>query len=218
MLKFLCHLTLGGVMKKSEIAEIEKLWKRRFFTYDKIFDFNKNIGKRHLDFGCGIGTFAKMLAEKYSESFIMGMDIDEQKIEIAKKIYTKFNLKFKCLRKAEEKFDSITVILVLHEIGDLGAVEGVLKNLYDSLKAEGRIMIYEFRKRSRDKYIEWYKRGKQKEDFEKEYKKHNRWTVKEFKEICEKVGFKTIKLKAIGDFWLAYIGEKSPVTIKSVLS
>ncbi|MBS7634649.1 hypothetical protein KEJ34_04020 [Candidatus Bathyarchaeota archaeon] len=48
-----------------------------------------------------------------------------------------------------------------------------------------------------DKYLKWYKHGEQKEDFEKE-----------FEEICEKAGFKTIKLKAIGDFWLAYIGEK----------
>ena len=93
----------------------------------------------------------------------------------------------------------------MHEIAD---VTKVLNDLYEHLRNDGRIMIYEFRKTSRAKYREWFVKGKPGRSFEEEYQKHNRWSVKGFGRVCEKVGLKTESLRLIGDYWLLYIGKK----------
>jgi len=99
----------------------------------------------------------------------------------------------------------MTAILTLHEISNANKT---LKELYNHLNRGGKIMIYEFGKTSKAKYIEWFEKGSPNRDFEEEYTKHNRWTLKELEQICEKSGFKTIKIESVEDFWLSYIGRK----------
>jgi hypothetical protein len=79
-------------------------------------------------------------------------------------------------------------------------------------------MIYDFRKTSKAKYREWYDKGKREHCFEEEYQKHNRWTVVEFKGMCESVGFETLKVERHGNYWLFYIGKKWEGNIKRALS
>ena len=46
------------------------------------------------------------------------------------------------------------------------------------------------------------------ESFEDSYKRHNRWTVSEFCNLMEKVGFKTLTAEEAQDHWFWYVGKK----------
>ena len=169
------------------------------------FKENVSNSKKHLDFGCEFGTFPKILAEKYPDVKVYGIDLDKEKIEIGKRRYRLPNLFVLYSTKIIGLYDSITALFTLHEISDTNKA---LDDLYRHLNNDGRIMIYDFRKTSKAKYKEWYEKGSMSRVFEEEYRKHNRWAVKEFEQMCEKSGFKTIKTEPIGDFWLIYIGKK----------
>lgn len=163
-------------------------------------------GAKTLDFGCGFGAFAKILAEKYPYVQVYGVDPDREKIAVGKRRYKLSNLHLLHSNKIVGKYDSCTAFLTLHEIA---LAKEALTNLYEHLNDGGRIMIDDFRKRSKARYREWYEKGKKEHSFEEEYEKHNRWTVKDFVRMCDKAGFKTIKAEQRGDFWLFYIGRKS---------
>ena len=69
-------------------------------------------------------------------------------------------------------------------------------------------MVDDFRRVNREKYREWFDRGRHGRNFEDEYQKHNQWFIEEFIAICESIGFKTVKIEQRGDYWLTYIGKK----------
>ena len=201
-------------MLEDKVIEIEKRWEWRFKRYEDGLKLKMNIlnSKRHLDFGCGFGTFPKILAEKYPDVKVYGIDLDKERIEIGKRRYGLSNLFLLHSTKIIGRYDSITVMLTLHEIPD---IKKALDDLYRHLNDNGRIMIHDFRKTSKAKYRERYEKRKSKYKesyvnrvFEEEYHKHNRWTLKEFKQKCEKSGFKTLKIEPDRDYWLFYIGRK----------
>jgi len=188
-------------MLPDRLLEAERRWENRFQTFADMFNFEHNIstGKRHLDFGCGFGTFAKILAERYPHVRIHGIDIDEREIAVGKERYRLPNLHLSHSKKIVGRYDSVTALLALHEISD---IEEVLCDL------GRRIMVYDFRRVTRAKYREWYQKGKARHDFEQAYLEHNRWTVGEFQQKCRDAGLKTVRSEPVGDFWLLYIGEK----------
>jgi 2-polyprenyl-3-methyl-5-hydroxy-6-metoxy-1,4-benzoquinol methylase len=192
---------------EAEAIRVEKNWEKRFQSFQHMFNFEENIhdSERHLDFGCCFGTFAKILAERCPNVQVYGIDSDIEKIQIGNKRYNLPNLHLMHLDKITGKYDSITSFFVLHEIPD---VKGTLIDLYEHLEKDGRIMIYEFRRTGKVKYREWFVKGRPGRSFEEEYRKHNRWSVKEFGQICKDVGFKTSDLRTIGERWLLYIGKK----------
>jgi len=191
----------------SQLTAIEERWEKRYQAFDERLNLKGNIidSKRHLDFGCGFGSFARILAEKYPDVQVYGIDVDKGKIEIGKKRYRLPNLHLLHSKVMIGRYDSITSLFTLHEIAD---VRKALDDLHRHLNVNGRIMIYEFRKRGKAKYREWYVKGRREQDFGEEYRKHNRWTVREFERICVNASFKTIKIGVVGDFWLFYIGTK----------
>jgi ubiquinone/menaquinone biosynthesis C-methylase UbiE len=189
------------------VIEAENSWKNRFQSFEDRFEFKENIlnGGKHLDFGCGFGAFAKILAEKYPHVQVYGIDLEREKIEVGTQRYKLPNLHLLHSNKIVGKYSSCTAFFVLHEIAD---AKKVLNDLYRHLNIDGRIMVDDFRKTTRANYREWYEKGKKEHGFEEEYQKHNRWTVKEFERMCENAGFKTIKTEPRGDNWLFYIGGK----------
>lgn len=191
----------------AKAIETENRWKTRYQLVENRFRFRENIlnGGKHLDFGCGFGAFAKILAEKYPHVQVYGIDPDREKIEIGKHRYKLSNLHLLHSNRLVGKYCSCTAFFVLHEIAD---TRTALNDLYEHLNMDGKIMVDDFRKRSRAKYREWYEKGRREHSFEEEYQKHNQWTVKEFERMCEDAGFKTIEIKQRGDYWLLYIGEK----------
>jgi ubiquinone/menaquinone biosynthesis C-methylase UbiE len=194
-------------MLEAQAIEVENSWKTRFQLVEGRFRFEENIsnGKKHLDFGCGFGAFAKILAEKYPHLQVYGMDSDRERIEMGKRRYRLPNLHLLHTREIVGRYSSCTAFFVLHEIAD---ARKTLIDLYEHLNDDGRIMVDDFRKTGRAKYREWYEKGKRARSFEEEYRKHNRWTVKQFERICENAGFKTTKIQQRGDYWLTFIGRR----------
>lgn len=195
-------------MKKGnkEIEFREKRWMREFPKVEKALNLEKNLSRSetHLDFGCGRGIFANILARKFPRINFVGIDIDEEKISIANKRYKRENIVFKCSKKIKEKYDSITAIFVLHEIDK---VKKILEKLRGSLNNNGKLLIYDFKKSGKENFREFYKNGTMDGTFEEEYKQHNRWTLDEFENICNQTGFKTLNIGPVNKYWLAYVGE-----------
>jgi len=188
---------------------IEKDWKKKYPEFDKIFDFSRNIGNRHLDFGCCFGAFLNIVADKFPKKEFYGVDFDKNELVIGKKIYNNKNLHFCNFRNiyGKEKFDSVSFFFVLHEVED---VFRLLRQIKEMLNKGGKIMVYDFRRVSKEKFRKKYDEDKihQENSFEEEYEEHNRWITDEFEELMQRIGFKTINISPEGDYYLSYHGEK----------
>ena len=186
-----------------------KKWKKRYNREDFGGRFRKYIGKIHLDFGCGLGTFAYLVAKNNPDKTVCGFDINKDKIKIGKKHYKLKNLYLKATDKITGKSDSISLFFVVHHLKD---IEKYLREFYKHLNPGGKIMIYDFRKVSKPKFIKWYKKkkeiGEYTGSFEKSYREHNKYTPEEFISIAEKIGFETTNCEKAGNYWFVYIGKK----------
>ena len=107
------------------------------------FDFN---GKKILDFGCGMGGMTLWYAQNWNCE-VVGMDIDPNHIEIAKKLQAKYevkNVSFE-LRNVlenpiEEKFDFIILNDVAEHI-PLEILEQIIMQLKKCLHPTGGIFV-----------------------------------------------------------------------------
>ena len=194
-------------MDNSEIVFREERWKKNFPSTCKALSIDKYIRKsrEHLDLGCGIGIFTKLLAEKYPKTLFTGQDIDKESIAIAKSRQIAPNLKFVCKKNVDDKYDSISCIFMLHEASD---VLIILKNIVKSMNKDTKIFIVDFRKVPKETFRVLYGSRKFKKDFDEYYTRHNKWTIKEFETICKKAGLKTLKISKYDKYWLIYIGQK----------
>jgi 2-polyprenyl-3-methyl-5-hydroxy-6-metoxy-1,4-benzoquinol methylase len=192
-------------MKNNHIIELkEKNWKRNFPGFYRYTEFSKFIkdSKKHLDFGCGFGILPYLLAKQNPKKQFYGVDIDKELLSIAKKKYRLPNLSFDINQST--KYDSVSIVYVLHHIEN---VERILIRILKKLNKKGKVIILEFKKRSKKKFLELYENSTD-SSFEEYYSVHNRWTKKEFQKMCEDVGIKTLSVKDFGDFWFVYVGEK----------
>ena len=75
-------------------------------------------GKKVLDFGCGTGTYAKLLTKKGAK--VKGFDISKEMLEIAKKENPTLDLRLSSGYKIpfKEKFDIVLASLVVHYLRD----------------------------------------------------------------------------------------------------
>lgn len=196
-------------MKNTELRFREKRTKENFFKLTKDFELDKNLRgkKKILDFGCGYGFFTKLLARRYPNKKIVGLEISKNKIKFAKKVNNSKNITYKLSKGIIGKYDVIIATFTIHEIK---GAQTKLNHLEKSLNKNGVLLIYDFRKVSKNKFRKLYNKDMvhQGADFEEEYEEHNKWTLKEFKEMCEKAEFKTIKIKPSKQFYLVYIGIK----------
>ena len=176
------------------------------FFYKKL-NLKKYIGKKHLDFGCGRGELTDFMAKNKPKTQFTALDINKEKLKIAKKKNKRKNITYQLASKIRGNFDSVTMIAVPHEIK---ALKKTLKEIHKHLNPDGKIMIYEFRKTSKQTYRIFYKKltKPSKKPFEQHYKEHNIWTMAEFNQIMTKAGFSTIKIKPDKDYFFTYIGIK----------
>lgn len=195
-------------MSEQEIKRIEKDMNKLVIDLDKNLNLKKELSQseNHLDFGCGYGIFTFMFSKHFPKLNILGTDINKGTIDIAKKMYSSRKLKFST--KLGGKFDSITVVHVLHEIkGDLNKN---LEKIYSMLNKDGKIIIKDYKKTSKKEFRKLFEKKKSwGNGFEEEYAEHNRWTISEFKKIMEDAGFKTLKIKTYKKYWLMYLGKKA---------
>lgn len=166
-------------------------------------NFSKYIpnSKTHLDFGCGFGIVTYLLAQKHPKTKFYGTDIDPKMISLAKKKYRLKNLSF---NQNKTKYDSISCIYVLHHINNY---ELALKKLLTKINHNGKILILEFRRTQKKKFLKIYQKNHA-ESFEEYYAIHNRWTKEQFEQTCKSIGLKTLILKDYSDYWFMYVGEK----------
>ena len=173
----------------------------------KNLNLKKYIGKKHLDFGCGRGELTNFMAKNKLKTQFVALDIDKEKIKIAKRENKRKNIKYQLTSKIIGSFDSVTMIVVPHEIK---ALKKTLKEIHKHLKTNGKVMVYEFKKTPKQKYKIFYKKSTKpnKKPFEQHYKEHNIWTMMEFNNIMVNTGFSTIKIKPDRDYFFTYIGIK----------
>lgn len=198
-----------STLSPTRIKLSEELWDSRFPRLEQDFELPKYLSHKgkHLDYGSGVGYFAKLVAERYPGVTVHGADIKQDFLDSAQERYPLPNLKFMHADDVEGGYDTINANLTLHEILD---AQGKLKELYQKLKRGGKLMIHEFRKTSKKKFREQYDRNTdpEKRSFEEEYEEHNRWTMRQLEQMCKNAGFKTLKIKKHGDHFMSYIGEK----------
>lgn len=123
---------------------------------------SKNV-KSVLDVGCADGTITLALADMFPEVKFVGIDLDQEFIDIANsKVEGRKNVKFECLYLREklneaEKFDVVLFCSVLHEFFSYGeGISTVVKALSDAreiLNPDGEVVIrdmllYEYAEKS----------------------------------------------------------------------
>ena len=118
-------------------------WKfesRNYDYYDKLIGDRKNI----LDLGCGYGYFSLFLHYRDSSRNILGVDYDEEKIEIAQNCYGKDeHLKFEQGNIKDIKIQGQDVVFlndVLHYLSKENQLK-VLNNVVNGLNENGYIFI-----------------------------------------------------------------------------
>ena len=98
-----------------------------------------------VDIGCGYGIFANHISKKSKDRKVIGIDLNEKRIEAAKKIFrNESNLEFICSNITNSKIpktDVITAIDILHHIPDKENQENLLKSCYFVLKNGGVLIL-----------------------------------------------------------------------------
>lgn len=109
-----------------------------------------------VDVGCGFGIFANFIALKSKHRIVIGMELIEKRISIAKKIYQNTpNLNFICgdiTSTQIPKTDIITLVDVLHHIPILEQQENLLKSCFSVLSDNGIIIIKDVDTKPKWKY------------------------------------------------------------------
>lgn len=109
----------------------------------QMYEFTKKFvsNKRVLDLGCNVGRGLGILSETSKQ--IVGLDINEEAVKIAKKNY-RFNKKIKLLNGDIEKIDfsigKFDIILIFQTIY-LVNVEKAIRNIKKLLNKNGQIII-----------------------------------------------------------------------------
>ena len=123
----------------------DKIWKKKMI---------KKLPKKEkavcLDIACGTGDITFLLAKKYKDGEIIGIDLNEKMIEIANKLleYKYNNIKFKVADMSDagfnsEQFDIITGGYALRNAPDL---KKVLNEIYRIMKYGANASFLDFSK------------------------------------------------------------------------
>lgn len=108
-------------------------------------------GAKFLDLGCGAGGFITHLAQSYTNSKFVGVDIVPYGIERGKKTISKLGFENRVsLEHLEgeeityhDEFDIVSMVLVFHEILPDVRVK-VVEKVYQSLKKDGKLFLIDF--------------------------------------------------------------------------
>ena len=124
------------------------LGKDTFFDSYKITCVKDRVAKNDtgydiLDFGCGIGKIAGLLAREFSKSTVYGYDISKECLATAKRQNSGIkNLCFIDNLSNGQKFDLILAAGVFHHIKAKERIT-ILSQLKEILKSGGRIIVFE---------------------------------------------------------------------------
>lgn len=159
-----------------------------------------------LDAGCGSGVKAKVLSK--SELKVVGIDISEKLLEIAKKeapSATFYGMDMRDVGKLTEQFDGIFSQASLLHIPK-AEVQDVIKKMYDKLKPKGYFYIAVKEKKDKDEEIV------AEEDYGYRYERFfSYYTLDEIKKYLENLNMKMV-YQTIAEHgktnWIQVIGKK----------
>ena len=110
-----------------------------------------------VDLGCGFGIFANFLATQSDDRKVIGIDLNEKRILLAKKIFGSLsNLDFICSNITDTKIpkaNSITVVDVLHHIPSLELQTNLLRECNSVLSEGGKLILKDLDTKPRWKYV-----------------------------------------------------------------
>jgi len=96
-----------------------------------------------LDFGCGVGKLAALVAEALPGSIVHGYDVSDRSVEAARREFsTMENLFFHVSLPPEIQYDLVCAANVFHHVKPEERPQ-VLLDLKQSLQPDGRIVIFE---------------------------------------------------------------------------
>lgn len=111
---------------------------------------------RIYDIGCGVGLLANIAAIRSADRQVIGIDLSEEKIEIANKsVSLRPNIAFKAADALKLELvnpAAVTLCDALHHIPTEGQ-ERLLKYLYGTLQSGGVLIIQDIDKRPVHKYL-----------------------------------------------------------------
>ncbi len=126
------------------------LMREKDFRTALLNQFQNKNPQKILDIGCGTGTLAIMLKQKFSQAIVAGLDGDADILEIAKSKAENAGVKLDLRRGfstdlpfENESFDVVTNTIMLHHLSDEDKVT-TLKQARRVLKRGGEINIVDW--------------------------------------------------------------------------
>lgn len=118
---------------------------------NELINFSKlNKKQTILDFGCGTGTLIKMILEKTPELNIVGLDIDQNILNLATQKLKNYNpqlIKYNGVNipYSDNYFDKVLTSLAIHHINTENKIL-IFKEIRRVIKTKGKIYILDFAK------------------------------------------------------------------------
>jgi SAM-dependent methyltransferase len=102
------------------------------------------VVRRVLDFGCGIGTATRHLAERFPNAEVMGVDTSVNALHYAQQRYGSERVRFRGLTELAQEgdFDLCFVNGVFHHI-EPGIRTDAVQNIHRALRSGGRLALFE---------------------------------------------------------------------------
>lgn len=105
-----------------------------------------------IDLGCGHGVFANLLAMRVSRRYVIGMDMNENRIGVANfTLFGRKNIEFRIADAKDDFRDKDVGCITLIDL-PLETNRNLLKRLYDTLQKDGVLIIKSIRESPRWKY------------------------------------------------------------------
>lgn len=132
-----------------------------FFSFIRVWDapfeeINKIVPRRGniIDLGCGEGILTNYLAISSVARKLIGIEIDKKRLKMANKNISNVSFKFGDITKVKiQKSDAIILSHVLHHLPSFELQVLVLKNCYQVLKDDGKLIIVEVSPKFSFKYF-----------------------------------------------------------------
>ena len=118
------------------------------FKGELIQQANIHTGMRILDMGCGTGTLTLMLKRAHPDTYIIGLDGDEQILDIARKKSENDAIQWEqglatSLPYPDSTFDRVVTSLVIHHL-TTNEKRAAFHEMYKVLKPKGELIALDF--------------------------------------------------------------------------